>query len=75
MEQGWDPEVKKYLRKVIQTISLGLLWLMTGVTAGIYFELGYTNGKPVTGTILFYTAMAVSLLLLIRYLYKMWKKQ
>lgn len=74
MERGWDPEVKKYLRKVLQTISLGLLWLMTGVTAGIYFELGHTNGKLVIGTILFYAVMAISLVMLIRYLYKMWKK-
>ena len=40
MERGWDPEVKRYLKKIIQTISWGLLWLMAGVTGGIYFELG-----------------------------------
>lgn len=74
MERGWDPEVKKYLKKIIQTISFGLLWLMTGVTAGIYFELGSSNGKPVIYTILFYTGMLIGLLLLIRYLYSTWKK-
>lgn len=73
MERGWDPEVKKYLKKVIQTISWGLLWLMAAVTAGIYFELGYTSGKPVIGTILFYAGLVISLFLLIRYLYKLWK--
>lgn len=74
MERGWDPEVKKYLKKILQTISFGLLWLMTGVTAGIYFELGDTSSKPVIGTILFYAGMVISLLLLIRYLYNTWKK-
>lgn len=74
MERGWDPEVKKYLKKILQTISFGLLWLMTGVTAGIYLELGDTSSKPVIGTILFYASMAISLLLLIRYLYNTWKK-
>ena len=75
MEQGWDPDVKKYLRKVINSLSLGLLWLMAGVTAGIYYELGYSNGKPVIYTVLFYTGMLITLLLLLRYLYNIWKKQ
>jgi membrane protein YdbS with pleckstrin-like domain len=75
MEQGWDPNVKKYLRKVLNTISICLLWLMACATAGIYFELGYSAGKPVIYTILFYAAMLVTLLLLIRYLYNTWKEE
>lgn len=74
MERGWDPEVKRYLKKIIQTISYGLFWLMTGVTAGIYFELAYASGKPVIYTIIFYLVMAGSLVLLIRYLYNLWRK-
>jgi hypothetical protein len=42
-------------------------------TAGIYFELGYTSGKPVIYTILFYSAMFITLALLLRHLYKVWK--
>ena len=75
MERGWDPEVKKYLKKVMGSLSFGLLWLMAGVTAGIYYELAYSNGKPLIYTILFYAGMLISLLLLIRYLYKTWKKE
>lgn len=75
MEQGWDPNVKKYLRKVLNTISICLLWLMGCATAGIYFELGYSAGKPVLYTILFYTAMLITLFLLIRYLYNTWKDE
>ena len=75
MERGWDPDVKKYLKKLMGSISFGLLWLMAGVTAGIYYELAYSNGKPVIYTILFYAGMLISLLLLIRYLYNTWKKE
>lgn len=75
MERGWDPDVKKYLKKVMGSISFSLLWLMAGVTAGIYFELAYSNGRPVIFTILFYAGMATGLLFLIRYLYKTWKKE
>jgi tellurite resistance protein TehA-like permease len=75
MERGWDPDVKKYLKKVMGSLCFGLLWLMAGVTAGIYYELAYSNGKPLIYTVLFYAGMLISLLLLIRYLYKTWKKE
>ena len=73
MERGWDPEVKKFLLKIMQTISWGLLWLMACVTAGIYFELAVIQGKPTAGNLLFYAGMLLSLGLLIRYLYRRWK--
>lgn len=75
MEQGWDPDVKKFLLKVLNSISMSLLWLMAGATGGIYYELGYSAGKPVIYTILFYAGMLISLLFLIRYLYNTWKKE
>jgi hypothetical protein len=74
MERGWDPEIKKFLRKVIISLSLGLLWLIAGVTGGIYYELAYPNGKPILYTIFFYAGMAIALLLLIRFLFITWKK-
>jgi hypothetical protein len=73
MQPNWDPDVKKFLLKVLNLISLVLFWMMACVTAGIYFELGYTNGKPLIYTILFYAGMLITLVLLIRYLYNKWK--
>lgn len=52
---------------------MGLFWMMACATAGIYYKLGYLNGKPLIYTILFYAGMLISLSLLIRYLYKIWK--
>ena len=75
MPPNWDPDVKKFLLKVLNSVSLVLLWMMACATAGIYFELGYTNGKPVIYTILFYSGMIISLLFLLLYLYKTWKKE
>ena len=74
MEQGWDPDVKKFLLKVLNSISLVLFWMMTFATAGIYFELGYTIGKPIIYPIIFYTAMAVTLFFLVRHLIKVWNR-
>jgi hypothetical protein len=73
MEQGWDPDVKKYFRKILNSISYGLIWMLASATAGLYFELGYTNGKPLIYTIIFYVFMLGTLALLVRYLYKIWK--
>jgi hypothetical protein len=71
MEQGWDPEVKKFFLRIINTVSWGLLWLMTCATAGLYFQLGYGKG---IFTLIFYVAMGATLFLLLRYFYKIWKE-
>ena len=73
MESGWDPDVKKFLLKILNSISWVLLWMIAAATAGIYFELAYSNGKPVIYTIIFYAVAVVTLFLLIRHLYKVWK--
>ena len=74
MEQGWDPEVKRYFRKIISSFSFGLLWLMSAVTAGLYYGLGYRKDIPVIYVVLFYVLLVASLLLLLRYYYNLWKK-
>ncbi len=71
MERGWDPEVKKYLLKIVNSIALGLLWLMSTVTAGLYYGLAFKN--ELTG-MAFYIIAIVSLILYIRYLTVLWKK-
>lgn len=73
-EQGWDPEVKKYFQKIISTISYGLLWLMSTVTAGVYFQLGWTGDRPLYAVVLFYIIAVVAFILLLRYYYRLWNK-
>ena len=71
MEQGWDPEVTKFFRKILNTIATGLLWMMTVLTTGFYFGLAHHSN--LLYIILFYTGVAISLALLLRYYYRMWK--
>jgi hypothetical protein len=73
MESGWDPQVSKFFRRILNSISLGLIWMMSCATAGLYFKLGHTHGQPIIYPILFYTIAVVTLFLLIRYLIKIWK--
>lgn len=75
MEQNWDPEVKNFFVKILNSIALGLFWMMACATAGIYFKLGYINSNPLVYTVLFYAGMFISLFLFLRYLYKTWKNR
>ncbi|MEI9943710.1 MAG: hypothetical protein WDN26_05760 [Chitinophagaceae bacterium] len=74
MEQGWDPEVKKFFLRILNTISMGLIWLITAVAAGIYNKLAWKGDRPIIFVILFYTVAAISLFFVIRYIYRLWKK-
>jgi hypothetical protein len=75
MESGWDPDVKKFFVQILNSIAMALAWMLACATAGLYFELAYTNGKPVIYTILFYAGAFISLLLLLKYLHNTWKKK
>lgn len=74
MEQGFDPEVKKYFRKIMSTFGFGFLWLFSNITAGMYFGLAYVNGKFSIANLLFYTVSLLTLAALLWYYYKLWKK-
>lgn len=73
MQQGWDPEVKKYFRKILATIGWGMLWIVTMLLFGFYLGLAFSAGK--IATTIFYAFFAVSLGLLLRYYYRMWNKK
>lgn len=72
MEQGWDPDVKKFFIKILNTISIGLIWMLSAVTAGIYFKLAYRTDKPLY-MVLYYAVALITLGLLLRYYYRLWK--
>ena len=74
MEQGWDPEIKKYFRKIVSSIFPGVLWLLSGLTVGLYLGLGYRKDISVIYIVLFYLVFVSTFILLIRHLYRVWKK-
>jgi hypothetical protein len=73
MEQGWDPEIKKYFRKILYSVFAGLLWMTVCVAAGIYYKLGYWR-QPFIYPVIFYIGMAGSLVVLIFWYYRTWSK-
>jgi hypothetical protein len=70
---GMDPEMKRYFRKIVNSFSWGALWLISIATLGIFFQLGFVGGGIKWYNVLFYLILMVSLLLLLRYYYKMWR--
>ena len=74
MEQGFDPEIKKYFRKIISSFSFGFLWLFANVIAGLYFGLGFRGERPFIYTIVFYILSVTTLVLLLKYYYRIWRK-
>jgi hypothetical protein len=68
-----DPEVTKYFRKILRSLFAFLMWLFINVTAGIYAELAYSNRYSSFVHILFFVWLTLSLVLLLWYLYKIWK--
>ena len=72
---GMEPDIKDFLKKIIQSIFLGLLWMMVNMTAGIYFGLLFIQDRLSAGNILFYIFLAGSLTSLIRFYVRIWKKK
>jgi hypothetical protein len=69
-----DPEVKKYFTKIINSFTIGLLWLFLIVTFGLYFQLGFIAGKLQWYNYIFYFFLVLSFVFLIWFYYKLWKE-
>ena len=69
---GMDPEVKRYFRKIINSFSVGLMWLLSVATAGLFFSLGIAREGIRWYNIVFYLVAGISFAGLIYYYYKVW---
>lgn len=69
-----EPGVKKYLLRILHTLSLGLLWLALNSTFGIMYDQAFIHGHIKTGNILFYTWFVVSLAAFLWWVIRVWSK-
>jgi hypothetical protein len=72
---GIETNTKKFLLKVIYTISWGLIWMLANVTAGLFGGYGIIKEKISLINIIYYACFFITLFILIRYLYNTWKKK
>jgi FtsH-binding integral membrane protein len=68
-----DP--RDFLRRVVWSLSLGLVWLVSNLGIGTYTGLMVPEKSVTIGNILFYVWMVVSLSALIWINVRIWKKK
>lgn len=70
-----EPDVQDFLKKIVSSLFLSLIWLMVNMTLGIYFGLFFPREKISIGNLVFYIFLSGTFFLLIRFLYRTWKKK
>ncbi len=75
MSNNSDQEIIGFLIKVSRTLFWGLLWIFANAIAGIYFKMAFVNKHTPVLNIIFYSAMMLTLFLLIRYYYYQWRNE
>ena len=68
-----EPDVREFLVKIMQSISMGLVWLLINMSIGIYYGFAFFEEAPTRGNYIYYAACLISLVALIKYLKKKWK--
>ncbi|MBV9988937.1 MAG: hypothetical protein JO301_14760 [Chitinophagaceae bacterium] len=69
-----EPGVKKYLIRIVNTLSLGLLWMALNSTFGIMYDYAFIHDRLSIGNILFYTWFLASLTAFLWWVVKIWSK-
>ena len=72
-DMGFDPNVRKYFKNIMNSFSVGLLWLLAVALSGLYYRLAFIDGHVAWYNIVFYALFLTTFVLLIRFYYKMWK--
>ncbi len=67
-----EPDVWNFLRKILSSISISLLWLLINSTIGIGLNYAFFENKPSLGNYIFYAWFLISFIFLLRYLFRKW---
>jgi hypothetical protein len=70
---GMEEETKSFLVRIMQTVSIVLLWMMVNVFIGIYKNYAFFDDRPDWKNYLYYVFFLASLLGLIIHLKRKWK--
>jgi ABC-type glycerol-3-phosphate transport system permease component len=70
---GMEDETREFLVRILNTIAMVLLWMITGVFFGIFLGYAFFDGSPTWKNYVFYIAFLISFYFLIKYLVRKWK--
>ncbi|MEI7964266.1 MAG: hypothetical protein WCH29_03800 [Chitinophagaceae bacterium] len=69
---GMDDDSKDFLVRIVQTISMIVLWMMVNIYVGVYKNYAFFEGSPNWTNLLYYAVCLITLALLIRYIIRKW---
>ena len=69
-----EPGIRKYLLRIVNTLSLGLLWLAINSTAGIMYDYAFVHETITMGNVFFYLWFLISLAAYLWYVIRIWSK-
>ena len=70
---GMEDETRAFLVRIMQTISMVLLWMLVNVFIGIYKDYAFFEDHPNWTNYLYYVFFLTSLVLLLLHLRRKWK--
>jgi membrane protein DedA with SNARE-associated domain len=70
-----EPEVRRFLQKVVWTLSGALVWLTVNMFLGIYKGLAFPEQGITLWNMLYYCFSLLTLILLIIYFFRLWKNE
>ena len=73
--QGWDPDIRIYFRKILNSFVAFATWLLFVATAGLFFKLAYLRDGVRWYNIVFYAIAILTFLLLMVYFYRAWGRK
>lgn len=74
-ETGMDPEVRRFFKKIMSSIGIGLVWLMVVCVAGFFFRLAIVSSGWRWQNAVFYALAVLSFGLVLRQLLRIWRGQ
>jgi hypothetical protein len=69
-----EPGVREYLLRIVNTMSVVLLWMAINSTAGIMFGFAFVEKSIRIGNVLFYIWFLLSFAFLVRWAIRLWRK-
>jgi len=70
---GMEDDTRAFFIKILQTISIVLIWMMANIFIGFYKDYAFFEHRPNWTNYLYYTFAAITLVLLIIHVKRKWR--
>jgi hypothetical protein len=71
----FEPEVRDFMRRIVLSLLMGLIWLTVNMTLGIWFGLLFFGERMSTANLVYYIFLVLSGAFLVWWFIVTWKKR